>query len=393
MTLLLNTAVPAQPGTHVLAIGVGKYPHLLGGKGTLAKDPMGLEQLKSPAVSVKGLLDWFLSLLGGGQRFHSLAVPLASVEALASAEVPVTIDTPYGPIKLDPAIQDNVQQSFEDWLARLKGHPENVGVFYFCGHGVMVADQHLLSEDFGRTQQPWSKAFNISLTIRAVEREVQGSIFFFIDACRKIPRAVAITLGAEGPPLLPPNLGTNVSRRHTTAIYAAGEGELAFAPQGGAVSRFTAALLCALSGYCGVKAPGQQTWTVDGENLSGAIRMLLEQNEPALDGKAGSSTQVCEQLVTGPLVPLMTLSTVPLVMVRLDLAPSERRVLYELYLRSSKGNNRVAQKKLDQIFKVELPRGIYEVGAEDPDNKLLPVVHIDEELAPPMYLFTMKSLP
>ncbi|EJE48776.1 hypothetical protein PMI14_06777 [Acidovorax sp. CF316] len=354
---------------------------------------MGLEQLESPPVSVKALLDWFMSPAGADQGFQNPLAPLASVEALASADAPVVIDTHGAAITLEAAIQDNVQQAFEDWLARLKGHPDNVGIFYFCGHGVMVADHHLLCEDFGRSLQPWNKAFNISLTIRAVEREIRGSVFFFIDACRKIPRAVAMSLGASGPPLLPPNLGASVSRRHTTTIYAAGEGELAFAPRGGAVSRFTSTLLCALSGYCGVKAPGQQTWTVDGENLSSAIRTLLEQNEPDLSGKAGSGTQVCEQLVTGPLVPLMRLSTAPSVKVRLDLAPRERRALYDLYLSSSKGNHRVAQNKKDQIFKVELPRGVYEVGAADPDNKLLPVIYVDEELSPPMYLFTMQSLP
>lgn len=393
MTVLLNTTIAGQAGTHVLAIGVGKYPHLLNGKGKLAGDPMGLEQLESPPVSAKALIEWFLSPVAGAGVFENPDAPLASIEGLASAETAVEIATPNAKITLAEATQDAIQQAFEDWLDRLKSHPDNVGIFYFCGHGVMVSDHYLLAQDFGHSAQPWTKAFNVSLTVRAVEREIQGSVFFFIDACRNIPRALAMTLGAQPPPLLPADLGMDVSRKHVTVIHATGEGQLAFAPLGPTVSRFTSALICALSGYCGNKDPGQQTWTVDGDNLSVAVRTLLEQNEPD-QTDAGKHKQVSEQLVTGPVVPLMRRALVPKVKVRLDLAPSQRRALYEMYLQSSsKGNNRVAQKLLDQVFKVELPRGIYEVGALDPDGALPHLLHADEELAPPMYLFTMKSQP
>jgi hypothetical protein len=392
MTVLLNTTVAGQAGTHVLAIGVGKYPHLLNGTAKLAANPMGLEQLESPPVSAKALIDWFLSPVAGAGVFENPDVPLASIEGLASAEQPVVIATPGGQITLAEATQDAIQQAFEDWLDRLKSHPDNVGIFYFCGHGVMVSDHYLLAQEFGHSAQPWTKAFNVSLTVRAVEREIQGSVFFFIDACRNIPRALAMTLGSQPQPLLPADLGMDVSRKHVTVIHATGEGQLAFAPLGPTVSRFTSALICALSGYCGTKDPGQQTWTVDGDNLSVAVRTLLAQNEPD-QADAGNNKQVSEQLVTGPVVPLMRRTSVPKVKVRLDLAPSQRRALYEMYLESSKGNNRAAQTLLDQVFKVELPRGIYEVGARDPAGTLPHLMHADEELAPPMYLFTMKSQP
>jgi hypothetical protein len=256
----------------------------------------------------------------------------------------------------------------------------------------MVSDHYLLAQDFGHSAQPWTKAFNVSLTVRAVEREIQGSVFFFIDACRNIPRALAMTLGAQPPPLLPADIGMNLSRKHVTVLHATGEGQLAFAPLGPTVSRFTSALICALSGYCGDKDPGQQTWTVDGDNLSQAVRTLLEKNEPG-QAEAGTNMQVSEQCLTSPLVPLMRRAVVPKVKVRLDLAPSQRRALYEMYLKSLRGNNRVAQTLLDQVFMVELPRGIYEVGALDPAGALPHLMHADEELSPPMYLLTMKSQP
>ena len=386
MTLLLDTAAEGQPGTHVLAIGVGSYPHLLGGDKKLAKDPIGLGQLDSPPVSLKAFLDWMLAPPGNAAGFSNHAAPLASVEAVCSSKAAVTVDTPaLGQVPLEAATRDNIQVAFEAWLDRMRSHPDNVGVFYFCGHGVMVADQHLLAEDFGRTAQPWTHAFNISLTIRAVEREVSGAVFFFIDSCRNVPRGLALTLGADPQALIGADLKKNVSCQHVTAIYATGEGQLAFAPTGGKVSRFTSALLCAMSGYCGIKNPGEQTWNVDGDNVASAIRTLLQHNEPSKD------KQVSDQSIQGPLIPLLRIGVPPKVMVRLDLAPKERRSLYELYL--AKGANRVAQTRVDQVFKVDLPRGVYEVGALDPQGALPLVRHEDEDLVPPMYMLTLKSQP
>ncbi|MFN4329283.1 MAG: caspase family protein [Limnobacter sp.] len=386
MTLLLNTAVTGQSGTHVLAIGVGKYPHLLDGGKKLATDPIGLGQLDSPPVSLKAFLDWTLAPFGNGIGFSNHAAPLASVEAVCSSKSPVTIDTPtLGQLELEPATRDNIQLAFEAWLDRMKSHPDNIGVFYFCGHGVMVADQYLLAEDFGRTAQPWAHAFNVSLTIRAIEREVFGAVFFFIDSCRNVPRGLAVTLGAVPQALIVADLGKKVSCKHVTVVYATGEGQLAFAPLGGQVSRFTSALLSALSGYCGIKSPGEQTWNVDGDNVAAAIRILLQHDE------TGKYRQVCDQSIQGPLVPLLRIGAPPKVMVRLDLSPKERRSLYELYL--AKGDNRVAQTLVDQVFKVDLPRGVYEVGALDPQGALPLIRHEDEDLVPPMYMLTLKSHP
>lgn len=384
MTLLLDTGAAGQPGTHVLAIAVGKYPHLLDGGEKLAKNPMGLGQLESPPVSLKSLLDWVLAPAGNGSGFSNGAAPLASVEAVCSANAAVTISTPaFGQVALEPATQLNIQRAFETWLERMKSHKDNVGVFYFCGHGVMVADQHLLAEDFGLTAQPWTHAFNISLTIRAIEREVSGALFFFIDACRNVSRGLAMTLGADSHALTGADLTKKVLRSHVTAIYATGEGQSAFAPLGGKVSRFTSALLCAMSGYCGTKNPGEQTWNVEGENVASAIRTLLQHND------YGADKQVSAQLIQGESIPLLRFNVPPKVMVHLDLAPQDLRDKYELYL--TRGMNRFAQTLIDGVFKVDLPRGIYEVGALDPKGILPRVLHEDEDLVPPVYMLTLRS--
>ena len=393
MTLLYDASIAGQPGTHVLAIGVGRYPHLLGGDGNLANKPLGLKQLASPPVSLKALLDWLLAPLlnPGATGFVNNIAPLSSISALASATQPVEIDTPDGLVQLQPATRQGIQEAFEAWLVRVKSHSDNIGVFYFCGHGIMSADHILLAEDFGTNKaQPWAQAFDISTTIRAMEREVQGAVYYFIDACREISRDMAMTLGADPYALTPVELDKRVIRRSVTAVFATGEGDLAYAPKGGEVSRFTNALISALSGYCGTKAPGAATWNADGEIIASAIRQLLEYDALESFGKIGTGTQVSEQWVQGISIPLLRITSPPKVKVWLDLAPSKMRTAYELYLLSAHGN-RIVQTRLNNVFKVEVQRGFYEVGAHDPDGALPSIVHLEEELVPPMYPLTLQS--
>lgn len=392
MTLLYDNNVRGNPGTHVLAIGVGRYPYLLGGDGPLAENPLGLSQLASPPVSLKALLEWFIAPTTSG-FLNNAAVPLASIEALASATQAVVISVGGNDVQLEPAIRASIQISFDAWLNRMNSHPDNVGVFYFCGHGLMVADHYLLAEDFKRNRsQPWENAFDISTTIRALEHEVRGAIYYFIDACRTISREKALTLGANPHALFPLDLSKRMVRQSVTAVYATGHGELAYAPMGGEVSRFTSALVCALSGYCGVKPPGATRWDVDGENIASAIRQLLAYEAIDAADNPPPPKQVSQQMLMGSSIPLLRMPAAPKVKVRLDLAPAQRRAAYELYLLSVRGM-RFTQTLQDQVFKVELTRGFYEVGAQDPTGALPAVIHPHEELIPPIYPLTLQSLP
>lgn len=122
------------------------------------------------------------------------------------------------------------------------------------------------------------------------------------------------------------------------------------------------------------------------------MRQLLEFDVLDLSAKSVGSRQVSEQSVHGSSVPLLRLGAPPKVKVWLDLSPSQRRALYELYLQSPMGN-RVAQTLQDQVFRVEVPRGFYEVGAHDPAGALPAIVHQEEELVPPMYALTLESQP
>jgi hypothetical protein len=371
----------ADPAVHVLAIGVGHYPHLLDGDGAPAEKSLGLGQLDSPPLSAKAFVEWFL------KRQGNCAVPLGTIEALISATAPMSLGLPGSELAVEGATRANVQRAFNAWLARVATHRENLGVLYFCGHGVMVADHYLLLEDFGADAGlPWANAFNVTVTLRAVEQKVRGSLYVFLDACRAVATDIALTYGANPPPLLAPTITDEVLRRSTCVIRATGEGQLAFGDNG-QVSRYTTALVDALSGYCGVQPPGIETWNVDGEVLGHAVRKLLERGWPAV---SDGTEQVSEQVVSGTPEPLLCLSQPPQVHVRLDLAPTEMRQVSKMYMLSLQGDAPREHDGHKGAYVADVPGGVYMVGARALDNQFVEY-RITQTVAPPWYPLTMKA--
>ena len=66
--------------THVLVIGVGRYPHLKDGSGRVLENHYGLGQLTSPPLSAAAIADWFV-----GAPFRNPAAPLGSRPSCGSS--------------------------------------------------------------------------------------------------------------------------------------------------------------------------------------------------------------------------------------------------------------------------------------------------------------------
>jgi hypothetical protein len=257
-------------------------------------------------------------------------------------------------------------------------------VFYFCGHGIMVGDHYLLAEDFGSNNLlPFEKAFDLSNTLRAVERESTGALFFFIDACRQVSKKLALTFGSTPTALMEVDLEKPLSRTSSTLIRATGDGTLAFGAEN-KVSRFTSALLTGMSGYCGIKAAGHATWDVDGESLASAVRKLLE------TGNKSARRQVSDQQISGVSVPLLRMPSAPFVKISIDLLPVAQRAFAKLYLTSAKGEV-FEHDGANGVFVREVKRGIYDVGAKAQAAQFAELLHPEEELIPPVYELTMRA--
>jgi tetratricopeptide (TPR) repeat protein len=290
---------PKTAGTHVFIIGVGEYRCLTGGeRKKILANTMGLKQLSSPPVSAMALANWFL----GRQRlvdteigFHNPNVPLATVEMLLSPRQPYA--RPDGSeVLVKTATNLNIAQGFKRWVERAAANDNNIAVFYFCGHGVMGHNAYLLPSDFGELHpsNEWSDAMDIEQTAKAVRRVVAGPIYFFLDACRRAVRD-PLNPGATPPALMKVDFAKPVRNFSQLILWANGEGEAAFG-LADKVSRFTQALIDALSGYEAEPAPNGMGYIVTGKILASSVSEILENGNKSLDPEYHQSSQ--QQLIS-----------------------------------------------------------------------------------------------
>lgn len=172
---------PGEPGTHVLLIGVGKYAY---GKGGGASPVAGdLRQLSSPPISARAMADWFI------HSFRNRNKPLVSVSLLLSEQQPQPYQPsrPAGAASVQPreATLANVKEAARKWEERLRSHRDNMGVFYFCGHGASLGQKAaLLLEDFGQPGQAFDNAIDVE-TLRATMKNSPAiQQVYLLDCCR-----------------------------------------------------------------------------------------------------------------------------------------------------------------------------------------------------------------
>jgi hypothetical protein len=266
---------PPGPRTHVLIIGVGRYRHLLGGASPTPKLPP-LGQLSSPPVSARALATWFI-----GGRLAGAPAPLGSVELLLSDSTGQN----FAGTQVDDATSQNIHTAFGQWKTRCDADPNNVAVFYFCGHGLQKDVVALLPEDFGESENnAWKQAIDFDGTYAGMARCKAGTQYYIIDACRELSNLALIDEGFGGTPLITRRLGQS-NLRTAPKLFAAAENQRAFGNTN-TVSRFTAALIACLDG-CGAIDAGNQ-WVIDTLHLGPAVQKLLKhetqvQNIPDLN--------------------------------------------------------------------------------------------------------------
>lgn len=170
-----------ESGTHVLIIGVGKY---IFGKGPAASAVGGdLPQLTSPPVSARAIADWFIRF------FKNQNKPLVSVALLISEQQPQPYQPPRpaGAAQIQPpaATLANVKEAARKWAERLGSHQDNMGVFYFCGHGASLGQQAaLLLEDFGQPGAEFENAIDVDILRGTMKNSPAIQQLYLFDCCR-----------------------------------------------------------------------------------------------------------------------------------------------------------------------------------------------------------------
>jgi len=234
MTLIPLSQTPdaAKPQTHAIVIGVGDYPHLRGGSlydAAASPVTMGLKQLTSPVVSATAFANWLVT------KHSNPAAPLGSVELLLSPGdyQPPGDDAPR--VTVETATMENIQNAFDRWYERCdtlngKAHDaakDNVGIFYFCGHGVEYEVLALLPEDFGASKnRPWDTSIDFTKTWYGMGDCKAQTQCYFIDACRE---AAIDTLKSKGfsPRPLKTSQSLSFPPRAAPILYATPSGQTA----------------------------------------------------------------------------------------------------------------------------------------------------------------------
>ncbi|MFB9982628.1 caspase family protein [Mesorhizobium kowhaii] len=273
---------PTAAATHVLLIGCGEYP-------SIAKAGYGsLKPLSSPRLSVDAIANWFLTgvdALPAGQAkdsseaFFNSEAPLGSLAMLTSPNN--AFATPFGSsiTPTRPTIA-NIRAAYLAWLERVALNPGSRGVFYYCGHGVSDGlTQYLVADDLGEDlNNTWDAVFHLTNTLQASIRKARASLFYFIDACMELSEEMINQIDSPRALLGGKRTGTPTTNEWAI-LRATTANRVAYAPEGG-VAKFTAALLAALKGHCGLQHPSGNGYGVGIASLREAISAFLEFEQP-----------------------------------------------------------------------------------------------------------------
>ena len=257
--------VTDQPRLHALVVGVGEYPHLNGGAGPLAADPLGLSQVTTPPVTARAIAQWLLA------SYANNACPLGSVELLLSPDEPFKQpDKQEKPV--ERARMDAIDKAFNRWVKGCSANQNNTAFLYFCGHGLSKGAQFVLPEDFGDPAwaDPWKNCIDfdgLRVGMRSCKAQTQ---LFFVDACRETPFGTLDQSNVSGQALIKAKFSDSVSC--SAAYHAAMEGQQAFGPQND-VTYFGQAVMKCLNGAGTINSNGQ--WVVDTFSLSNALGQMM----------------------------------------------------------------------------------------------------------------------
>lgn len=130
MDQFLIRQIGNSPGFHAIVIGVGEYPHLIGGNSPKSDHHGGMAQLTSPPVSARRVADWLLQESDHPEHpklaLSSLALLLSDAE---NSEYENPVDQSRH--QIEPATSANVKKAIREWKARGDGDADN-HLLFFC---------------------------------------------------------------------------------------------------------------------------------------------------------------------------------------------------------------------------------------------------------------------
>lgn len=357
-----SAIVTDLPRLHALVIGVARYPHLSGGAGPLAHDPLGLGQVTTPEPTARAITAWLTG------SYRNDACPLGSVELLLS--------TATGGAE-QPATMGNIERAVGGWVQRASSHPQNIAFFYFCGHGLAKDDLFLLPEDFGDPARPspWRNCINFdSLRLGLWSTCKAETHILFVDACRETPFGMLTHVNVEGQAIIG-GQGFGSSVRTQALYYAATEGKQAYGPAG-EVSYFGQAVLQCLDGLATTNTSGH--WVVDTHALSSALGRVMEHLAETHNQPLHS-----EQTVKGRNAVLHRPAK-PMVIARIKCSDDRASAAADIVLRRQTVMHRATPADPKPLV-VAVEPGDWELTVTFPNHEYQPLGPVACTLIPPIY--------
>lgn len=271
MSSLVHRAPGAGPRTHALVIGVGSYPHLLGGSSSRTCSRARIGQLSSPPVSARAIASWLIDSFRNDDR------PLGTVRLLLSDKGGDEYSDPRSgeTLQVPDASIVEVRRAVDEWIADGDQNPDNLMLFFFAGHGIAAGEvlSLLLSDFCANENRPFEGAIDFLGFHNGMKRCKALWQCFFIDACRIGSKDLLTDTGDyAGDPLVHAGL-RDFSLRRAPVYYSTIVGKEAFGLRGD-ISFFTDALLRSMEGAASDDPEGE--WWVDTAQLHRALEFYLQ---------------------------------------------------------------------------------------------------------------------
>ncbi|OGA43752.1 MAG: hypothetical protein A3G24_27665 [Betaproteobacteria bacterium RIFCSPLOWO2_12_FULL_62_13] len=264
-----------KPAAHAVVIGVGDYPHLVGGTGPLTDKNGGLRQLSSPPESAFTFARWLLD------EFHNPGAPLASLSLLVSDADGREFEHPKLPSPVTPATADAdaTVDALRAWKTLGDSNEDNLMLFFFCGHGVArgLEGLTLLLRDYGAVPaMPMEGAIDFSAFQRGMAQCAASYQCFFVDACRQVSD-IARNTTESGRKVIQDDINRPFESDWNYAVlFSTVEGESAYGRRH-KPSFYAEELIKGLNGLAANNRNADGEWRVSTGELNSAIHRGLSQ--------------------------------------------------------------------------------------------------------------------
>lgn len=383
MPPLVYSRPVSGPATHAIVIGVGHYPHLIGGGGRAYANPEMMEQISSPPVSARDLARWLV------ENYHCPDRPLSSVRLLVSDPTP----TPFSyrrdgkKVTRKPGAGSfaQVATAIRAWRAAGESDPDNLLLFYFCGHGLgSELNLSLLMSDYGADQHdPLAAALDFGTFRLGMQECAAREQCYFVDACRASSSMFDRGTTHMGQAIFrytgnAPMPGGRSCR--TPTFYSALVGSQAYAHKGQR-SVFTDALLQALAGSASDNPTGP--WIVDATRVHESLNHLMEVANNTLNLPMEQAT-VVDGLRS---VRLNTLES-PKVPVEVLVIPEQAHALANLRCQGALQNGQ--RSPAPSPWRFFTPAGAYDFHATFAAGQYTNIQLLNESVRPPYWAKPLK---